>query len=213
MTTTFGGWMRRVLAAGSILLAVMQVQAVPLYFAPAAADTDLSWANAEGWKLDEGQNDFVHRIPTEEDDVRLNAARIALAGNGIESPHALLITNGVKAVAKSIRIASADSASSASYAKSGRVIGVRIEAVKEGAEDYEYLALLAEKAARLKKEGMDVSAIERLLAEAPERVLGDAAFTVSHGRKRNDPRYDWDFPNRRGNADQVRLEILDALER
>ena len=87
------------------------------------------------------------------------------------------------------------------------------EAVKEGAEDYEYLALLAEKAAKLKKEGKDVSAIERLLAEAPERVLGDAAFTVSHGRKGNDPRYDWDFPNPRGNADKVRLEILDALER
>ena len=86
------------------------------------------------------------------------------------------------------------------------------EAVKEGAEDYEYLALLAEKAAKLKKAGKDVSAIERLLAEAPERVLGDAAFTASHGRKGNDPRYDWDFPNPRGNADKVRLEILAALE-
>ena len=87
------------------------------------------------------------------------------------------------------------------------------EAVKEGAEDSEYLAMLAEKAARMKKAGRDVSAIERLLAEAPERVLGDAAFAASHGRKGNDPRYDWDFPNARGNADKVRLEILDALER
>ena len=52
--------------------------------------------------------------------------------------------------------------------------------------------------------------------DPPKAVIyqtGDAAFTVSHGRKGNDPRYDWDFPNRRGNADQVRLEILDALER
>ena len=87
------------------------------------------------------------------------------------------------------------------------------EAVKEGAEDYEYLAMLSEKIAAMKKAGRNVSALEKLLAEAPECVIGDVAFSAAHGRKGNDPRYDWDFPNARGNADKVRLEILDALER
>ena len=65
--------------------------------------------------------------------------------------------------------------------------------------------------AALRKEGRDTAALERLLAEAPERVTGDAAFP-STGHEIVDPRYDWDYPNRRGAADEVRLEILDALE-
>ena len=125
-TTKLGEWMRKALAAGIMPLAVMQGQADPLYFSPAAEDTDLNWTNAEGWKLNKAPGGFVHRLPTEEDDVNFDNHRIALAGEGIEAPHALLVTNGVKAVAKSIRIATANATMDASYAKSGRVIGVEI---------------------------------------------------------------------------------------
>ena len=142
-TTTFAGRMRRVLAAGSTLLAVMQGQAATLYFAPAAEDNALSWDNAGGWKIDEPPYGFVNRLPTEADAVTLNAAKISLAGTGVESPHALLITNGVKAIAKSIKIASADAFSTASYANSGRVIGVQIEngGFLHTADDYEALSI------------------------------------------------------------------------
>jgi len=87
------------------------------------------------------------------------------------------------------------------------------EAIKEGAEDYEYLAMLSERIAAAKRKGVDVSAEERLLAGAVERVLGDNAFAAANGREGNDPRYDWDFPNDRGAADRVRLEILSAIEK
>ena len=58
-----------------------------------------------------------------------------------------------------------------------------------------------------------MSVEERLAAGAVERVLGDGAFAAANGRKDKDPRYDWDFPNRRGAADEVRLEILAAIEK
>lgn len=139
----FGTGIRNILAAGSTLLAVMQGQAATLYFAPSAEDNALSWDNAGGWKIDEPPYGFVNRLPTEADDVTLNASKISLAGQGIESPHALLVTNGVNAVAKSIKVASADASLDASYAKSGRVIGVQIE---EGgflhtADDFDALSI------------------------------------------------------------------------
>ena len=87
------------------------------------------------------------------------------------------------------------------------------EAVKESVEDYEYLAILSECIAAAKRQGVDVSVEERLAAGAVERVLGDGAFAAANGRKDKDPRYDWDFPNRRGAADEVRLEILAAIEK
>ena len=87
------------------------------------------------------------------------------------------------------------------------------EAIKEGVEDYEYLAMFSGLIAEAKRKGVDVSVEERLAAGAVERVLGDGAFAAANGRKGNDPRYDWDFPNRRGAADEVRLEILAAIEK
>ena len=85
-------------------------------------------------------------------------------------------------------------------------------AIMESVEDYEYLAMLAEKIAAMRKEGRATADLERLLAEAPERVTGDVACP-SNGHEIVDPRYDWDHPNRRGAADEVRMELLDALER
>lgn len=85
-------------------------------------------------------------------------------------------------------------------------------AIMEGAEDYEYLAMLADRIAERKAAGKDVAAMERLLAEAPQRVIGDRDFCPVKDRKSMDPRYDWDFPKDRSVADRVRIEILDALE-
>ena len=112
------------LAALLTSLAVLQGRADDLYFAPAADDNNNFWDNAGGWKTSAG---FVNRLPTIADEVSLNAAKIALAGQGIESPHPLRITNGVKAVAKTIKIASVDASSDSSYDKTGRVIGLQIE--------------------------------------------------------------------------------------
>lgn len=85
-------------------------------------------------------------------------------------------------------------------------------AIMEGVEDYEYLAMLADKIADMKAAGKDASAMERLLSEAPQRVIGDKGFCAVRERGSFDPRYDWDFPKNRTAADRVRLEILDALE-
>ena len=61
-------------------LAVLQGRADDLYFAPAADDNNNFWDNAGGWKTSAG---FVNRLPTIADEVSLNAAKIALAGQGI----------------------------------------------------------------------------------------------------------------------------------
>lgn len=115
---------RFVFALGIVFLAAMQGRSDDIYFAPAAEDNNLFWDNAGGWKRSSG---FVNRLPNELDNVTLDSSKIALAGQGIDSPHALRITNGVKAVAKTLFIASTDSSSDASYAKTGRVIGLQIE--------------------------------------------------------------------------------------
>ena len=105
-------------------LAVMQGRAAALYFSPSAEDTNLCWDNAAGWRTSNG---VVNRLPTMTDEVTLDSSRIALAGTGVDTPHALRITNGVKAEAYSFKIACVDASSTASYANSGRVIGVQIE--------------------------------------------------------------------------------------
>ena len=115
---------RCVFALGIVFWAAMQGRSDDIYFAPAAEDNNLFWDNAGGWKSSSG---FVNRLPTELDNVSLNSAKIALAGQGIDSPHELRITNGVKAVAKTLYIASIDASSDSSYAKTGRVIGLHIE--------------------------------------------------------------------------------------
>ena len=112
------------LAALLMSLAIIQGQAASLYFAPAADDNNNFWDNDRGWKDNSG---FVNHLPTDADDVTLNAAKIALAGQGIESPHALRITNGVKAVAKTVKIATLAASNDSSYTKTGRVIGLQIE--------------------------------------------------------------------------------------
>ena len=80
------------------------------------------------------------------------------------------------------------------------------EAVRESAQDYEYLALLAEEIDRRRAKGEDVSRLSRLLAEAPVRALGetgvdDYALPLSES-------FDWDAEGPRPAMDAVRREIL-----
>ncbi len=114
----------RVALVGAVAMVAVVGHGANLYFSPPAEDTNLCWDNAAGWKTSNG---VVNRLPTMTDEVTLDSSRIALAGTGVDTPHALRITNGVKAEAYSFKIASVDAASTASYANSGRVIGVQID--------------------------------------------------------------------------------------
>ena len=114
----------RVAIVGAVAMASASGNCANLYFSPAAEDTNFSWDNVAGWRASGVE---VNRLPTKEDNVTLDSLRIALAGTGVDTPHALRITNGVKAEVNSLKIASVHSSNDASYANSGRVIGVQIE--------------------------------------------------------------------------------------
>ncbi|HQC53460.1 MAG TPA: hypothetical protein PLE92_10030, partial [Lentisphaeria bacterium] len=82
--------------------------------------------------------------------------------------------------------------------------GKHSEAVREGVQDYEYLVMLRDRIAQLKKAGKGGAALakaERLLAEAPGRALA----SVLPGSLQ------WKRPKDRSLMDQVRIEILHAL--
>ena len=88
------------------------------------------------------------------------------------------------------------------------------EAILEGVEDYEYLAMLTDRAVALKRAGKDVSALKKLIAEAPDRALPNEdwlkhnKYSFGVGAKR----YDWFLPHDHAAMDKVRIEILRALE-
>ena len=87
------------------------------------------------------------------------------------------------------------------------------EAVMESVEDYEYLALLADRIAALKRAGRETAALERLLATAPDRVLSaePASRRAEYSYGSSAARYSWNLPNDHRTVDAVRLEILHAL--
>lgn len=83
--------------------------------------------------------------------------------------------------------------------------GKHMEAIREGMEDYEYLRMLRDRIAELKKKGAQGEAIlaaEALLASAADRV-------VACMEQPND--INWKEAKDRSIADQVRVEILTAL--
>lgn len=83
--------------------------------------------------------------------------------------------------------------------------GKHMEAIREGMEDYEYLRILRDRIAELRKKGVtgkDVAAAEALLASAADRVTGCI-------KQQEDIK--WRQPKDRSIADQVRLEVLNAL--
>lgn len=83
------------------------------------------------------------------------------------------------------------------------------EGIREGVEDYEYLALLSAAAKAAKTRGQDVRQADALLREAPQRVLGQDAdggqSFVAYGSA------DWNASSDRSIADRERRRILEAL--
>jgi hypothetical protein len=87
--------------------------------------------------------------------------------------------------------------------------GKQMEAIREGVEDYEYLAMLKKRIGELEATGNPPAAVAEartLLSEAAGRVLNapdaDRLFWAE----------EWSRQKDRGVADQVRIEILDMLE-
>ena len=82
--------------------------------------------------------------------------------------------------------------------------GKHSEAIREGVQDYEYLVMLQDRIAQLKKTGKGGAALakaERLLAEAPGRALANVLpYSL-----------EWKTPMDRSLMDQVRIEILHML--
>ncbi len=79
-----------------------------------------------------------------------------------------------------------------------------LEAIREGVQDYEYLAMLRARIAeleRVKQEHPRLAEARKLLAAAPDRVVGTVGATA----------FRWDKPKDRTLADRVRREILDML--
>lgn len=87
----------------------------------------------------------------------------------------------------------------------GVTAGKHMEAIREGVEDYEYLAMLRVAVAEAEKAGRGGAALasaKTLLDHAAERVCTAKDVAQWH----------WSAPKDRAVADRVRVEILDALE-
>ncbi len=83
--------------------------------------------------------------------------------------------------------------------------GKHMEAIREGMEDYEYLRMLRDRVAELRKQGTRgeaLAAADALLSSAADRVTAcmEQAEDIN-----------WKEPKDRSIADQVRVEVLNAL--
>jgi len=79
-----------------------------------------------------------------------------------------------------------------------------MEAIREGVQDYEYLTMLQARVAELAERGVGaakLAAARELLATGPDRVMA-----MEQGAN-----YRWDEEKDRSVADQVRIEVLEAL--
>jgi len=82
--------------------------------------------------------------------------------------------------------------------------GKHMEAVREGAQDYEYFVMLRDRVRELEAAGAEGAAFDRakqLLEDGPDRVIGD----IGVGN------LSWRADTDRGVMDQVRVELLEAL--
>ena len=80
-----------------------------------------------------------------------------------------------------------------------------MEAIREGIEDYEYLRMLSERVTGLEKRKIPESVLisaKALLDSGPDRVT---AF-LKHKEM-----FRWQEPKNRELADQIRLEVLEAM--
>jgi len=89
------------------------------------------------------------------------------------------------------------------------------EALMEGVQDYEYMAMLHDRITEMKKAGVDVAPLEKLLSEAVEDALPKEEwlkhnkYSFSEGARR----YDWFAPHDHVSMDKSRLIVLHALEK
>jgi hypothetical protein len=86
----------------------------------------------------------------------------------------------------------------------GIIDGKHMQAIREGAEDYEYFAMLRDRVARLEARADKSAALQaakELLADGPSRVTREISVE----------RIEWDSPKDRALMDKVRIEALDAL--
>ena len=82
----------------------------------------------------------------------------------------------------------------------------QMEAIREGAEDYEYFGMLRARVAELERQGADrnlVAEAKTLLVTGPEQVVA----TMGADKQ------EWAVPKDRAVMDRVRLEALDLLEK
>ena len=85
--------------------------------------------------------------------------------------------------------------------------GKHMEAIREGMEDYDYLRMLRDRIAELEKKGVHGEALR-----AAQTLLGSAADRVTACMKHGGAMV-WREPKDQSVADQVRIEVLDALLR
>jgi len=87
---------------------------------------------------------------------------------------------------------------------SGITDGKHMEAIREGAEDYEYFVMLRDRVTELEAQGVAAPALteaRELLATAPDRVVG--------GITREN--LAWEVPKDRGVMDRTRVQVLELL--
>ena len=91
--------------------------------------------------------------------------------------------------------------------------GIHWEAVREGLEDYEYLAMLSD-AAKESSDSIFKARAEKLLSEATAAALYDFLKPKSPflHESRQAPLYDWKIIRIRNTADKYRMKILELLE-
>lgn len=89
-------------------------------------------------------------------------------------------------------------------AEMGIIDGKHMQAIREGAEDYEYFAMLRDRVAELDARGGKSAALDAaryLLEHGPARVTREISTRVMG----------WDVQKDRGLMDEVRIQVLDVL--
>ena len=93
------------------------------------------------------------------------------------------------------------------------------EGIREGVEDHEYLSMLRDRVAELKKAGKsspDIDAAEKLLAEGPRSVIEHYLKAPDTGKRYwwgKNVAIRWKTPHDRTLMDKIRLQALRLLEK
>ena len=93
------------------------------------------------------------------------------------------------------------------------------EGIREGVQDHEYLSMLKDRVAELKKAGIkskDIDEAEKLLAEGPRAVLDHYLVFPDNGKRYFYGKHvviRWKTPRNRDLMDQIRIKTLRLLEK